>query len=299
MHKYMKKLYNLNIFKIKKEFNIRIDEKIQEHNDSNLNYFQTRKLMLEIDESTTILLVKHSNLTMVENSITEDNIYLSNYNYNYSNSILNINQSLTESTFCHTKINEDNSIIQDMHELKFNSLRADFCLKYNLYDIPLALEICNYNHPPKYKITDELFAFLYPNEPITYCITITGFIMNNKILNLVSKNLEAKDGQANFNFILGLYFCGKKEQIKIGNQIESKICKPNEFICKQCMDLNKQKYNLKKKYLININGRISKINKGSYHCFGNFLIGNQIEQCITKFSCNACKNLNINSEYYF
>ena len=63
--------------------------------------------------------------------------------------------------------------------------------------------------------------------------------------------------------------------------------------------INKQKYNLKKKYLININGRISKINKGSYHCFGNFLIGNQIEQCITKFSCNACKNLNINSEYYF
>ena len=61
-----------------------------------------------------------------------------------------------------------------------------------------------------------------------------------------SKNLETKDPQANFNFILGLYFCGKKEQIKIRNQIESKICKPNEFICKQCMHLNKQKYNSKK-----------------------------------------------------
>ena len=100
--------------------------------------------MLEIDESTTILLVKHSNLTIVENSNSEDNIYLANYNYNYSNSLLNINQSLTESTFFHTKINEDNSVIQDMYELKFNFLRANFCLKYNLYDIPLVLEIFNY-----------------------------------------------------------------------------------------------------------------------------------------------------------
>ena len=67
------------------------------------------------------------------------------------------------------------------------------------------------------------------------------------------------------------------------------------------MEINKKKYNLKDKYLININGRVAKINKGSYHCFGHFLCGyneNQIEDCISKFSCKACKLLDEYSNYY-
>ena len=99
------------------------------------------------------------------------------------------------------------------------------------------------------------------------------------------------------NNSLGLYFCGK--EIKIENEI--KKCAPNEFICKECMEINKKKYNLNGKYLININGRVAKINKGSYHCFGHFLYGNngnQIEDCISKFSCNACKLLDNYCNYY-
>ena len=304
----MKKEYNLNILKIKKEFNNNLDGKIQEYNDSNLDYFQIRKIALEIDESTTIVLLANLNLTMFNHPNNTENNNVTNsytintslYNYNNFNFLSNINHSLTESTFSNTKSEEDNndSIKKDIDELKFNSLRAEYYLKYDLYDIPLTLEICNFNHPPKYKIKDDLYAFLYPNESITYCITVAGFIANKNILNSNSISIEANDKQNKFNLILGLYFCGKKEEIKIGNKFESKICKSNEFMCKKCMNLNKQKYNLKKKYLININGRISKINKGSYHCFGNFLSRNQIEQCINKFSCNACKNLNDFQEHY-
>ena len=43
MHKYMKKLYNLNIFQIKKDFNIHIKKKMQEYNDSNL-LFSNKKI---------------------------------------------------------------------------------------------------------------------------------------------------------------------------------------------------------------------------------------------------------------
>ena len=64
------------------------------------------------------------------------------------------------------------------------------------------------------------------------------------------------------------------------------------------MKNNKEIYNIKKNYLININGRVAKINKGKYHCFGHFLVGNQIEDCISKFTCKACKLLQIYSEYY-
>ena len=64
------------------------------------------------------------------------------------------------------------------------------------------------------------------------------------------------------------------------------------------MEINKKHYNIKKSYLINIYGRVAKINKGGYHCFGHFLLGNQIEQCISKFSCNGCKVLDLYSKYF-
>ena len=64
------------------------------------------------------------------------------------------------------------------------------------------------------------------------------------------------------------------------------------------MKLNKEKYFIKNDYLININGRVTRINKGKYHCFGHFLVGNQIEDCINKFTCKACKMLNSIKDYY-
>ena len=64
------------------------------------------------------------------------------------------------------------------------------------------------------------------------------------------------------------------------------------------MKINKEKYIIKNNYLIAINGRIAKKNKGSYHCFGHFLCGNQIEDCIKKYTCKSCKLLNYYSNIY-
>ena len=92
-----------------------------------------------------------------------------------------------------------------------------------------------------------------------------------------------------------LYFCGKTENLE--NEKQLKKCCPNEFMCKKCMDINKKKYNINNDSLINIKGRVSKIYHGSYHCFNNFLLGYQIEECISK-TCEACKLLDSYSKYY-
>ena len=69
------------------------------------------------------------------------------------------------------------------------------------------------------------------------------------------------------------------------------------------MEKNKKRYNLKNKYLININGRVAKKIKDEdkeFHCFGHFLIGKiQIENCLDKFCCEACELLSQYENYYF
>ena len=149
--------------------------------------------------------------------------------------------------------------------------------------------------PLQYQINEKHSAFLYPNGLDTYAISISGFLVKDEQnLFLINNN------EINYNIFvesLGLHFCGKNIEIKNGIGI-NKICKPNEFMCKECMNKNKKLYNIKNKYLININGRIAKINKGNFHCFGKFLSGNQIEDCINKFSCMACKLLDQYFLYY-
>ena len=100
-----------------------------------------------------------------------------------------------------------------------------------------------------------------------------------------------------YNEALGFFFCGNNIQLE-NNEI--KKCCPNEMMCKECMEKNKKRYKLKNKHLININGRETKKNKSNnFHCFGKFNIGNQIENCIQKFSCEACKLLDKYEQYYF
>ena len=43
-----------------------------------------------------------------------------------------------------------------------------------------------------------------------------------------------------YNESLGLFFCGKKIEL---NQKEVKRCCPNEMMCKECMNKNKNRYN--------------------------------------------------------
>lgn len=293
-------------FKIKimitqiREYNEKCLENIDKNDDK-------KRLSLLIQEKTTIYYSYEKNniLISIKNGIEGSISYFANSN-SLNNSYLNLlnNYSilydysiLSGSTCTDSKIYQSNSnlILLEEIENKFNSARVDYCLRYKLYDIPLTQEYLNFNHPPKYIINEEYFSYVYPNEQITYLISISGFLFKgNNINNLIdNKSIESK-----YFPKLGLFFCGNNIEFKINNKEQIKKCEPNEFICKKCLELNKNIYKLEKHYLINILGRVAKINKGSYHCFGHFMVNNELVECITRFTCKGCKLLNIYSKYY-
>ena len=294
--------FNINIKEIKQYDDDQIqNRKKKEIKSSNNDYLDTIAA-LQCQQSTECTNVPNNNC--LNNSLNTS--FLNSYTLNNSdsNSLIQINYSLnssdSQSTFYDSKsyINKNDSLLEKEKEKenKFNLVRANFYIKNRLYDIPLNIEYNICNLPPKYKINEIYSAYLYPNDFTTYCITITAFLKKDEIY------INSKDevnNTKNYISLLGLYFCGENIEIKNENKIITMKCEPNEFMCKQCMELNKKLYNINDKYLININGRIAKKNKGTYHCFGHFLSGNQIEDCIVKFTCKSCKILNLLSEYYF
>ena len=252
------------------------------------------------NKTTTCYTDKEESNSISQNSLSSLSLSNSNtlFSQNYDfNSYSSYNPHENDSTFDQTKqiISIHNTlIINNYDEQRFNSVRASYYIKYNLHDIPL-YQFNNFNLPAKYNINDNLFGFLYPNEIVTYMITISGFLKTDKI-NIFPNIPKIENSQ--FNSFLGLAFCGKIIEIETNNGIEKKKCTPHEFLCSNCNEINKKIYNIKKKYIIGINGRITKINKGKYHCFGHFLIKNQIEDCITNFCCKSCKQINLYSKYY-
>ena len=173
--------------------------------------------------------------------------------------------------------------------------KKKYWIKYNLYD-----NITDYNNkkiklPRLVQLDEEKYCYIYLNKLETYYYTKSAFLGLNKSINDDKYDLN----ECKLNESLGLFFCGKN--IEYNNK--NKICSPNNMICRKCMEKNKKRYNLKNKYLININGRVSKkINDEDkeFHCFGHFLNGNiQIENCLDKFCCEACELLSQYENYYF
>ena len=287
-------LFFLEIPKVKKEYDNRLISQFPNAKNSNEIPLEVRIFILQKNASTENLLDKE---IVFNNSILSNSNTL-NISFIVNNSFFNAsNNSDLQSTINDSKspLNVQHSTMEKPKEYKFNSLRSNFYLKNLLYDIQLHEDFNNLKIPTKYIIEGEYFGFLYYNDLTTFCISISGFIKNShKSQHLLSD--ETIDKECNDDY--GLYFCKKNIEIESASEITSKKCSPNEFMCKNCMEKNKKMYNIKKKYLININGRVAKINKGSYHCFGHFLCGNQIEDCITKFTCEACKMLNLYSNYF-
>ena len=282
--------FRIRINQIRKSNENNRKNEIQKYHDSNLSTFDKGMLILQ-NEKTTICLIQND---VIQNQTNDSisNLFLNNsiLNFSYSN--------ISESTLDDSKINgklKDSNMTQINIDKKLNQVRTDFCLKYKLYDIPLTIEYLNFNHPPKYKINDEYYIYLYPNEIRTFCLTVPGFMYKN---NMVLDSIDKKVNDSEYNLMYGIYFCNKNIEVIVGDKIETKKCSPNNFICSLCMKINKEKYKIKNNYLIAINGRIAKKNKGSYHCFGHFLCGNQIEDCIKKFTCKSCKLLNYYSNIY-
>ena len=172
----------------------------------------------------------------------------------------------------------------------FSSLdieKKNYYLQYKLYDIK---QFENLKYPILFPIKEEIYSYFYYNE-----LTTSHYIQSIQFGEEYSINndIEIDD---NYNNSLGLFFCGK-EIILENNEI--KKCCPNEMICRECMEKNKKRYKLKNRYSININGRAAKKYNNNFHCFGHFIIGRQIENCVGKFSCEACKLLDKYEKYYF
>jgi hypothetical protein len=172
----------------------------------------------------------------------------------------------------------------------FSSLdieKKNYYLQYKLYDIK---QFENLKYPILFPIKEEIYSYFYYNE-----LTTSHYIQSIQFGEEYSINndIEIDD---NYNNSLGLFFCGK-EIILENNEI--KKCCPNEMICRECMEKNKKRYKLKNRYSININGRAAKKHNNNFHCFGHFIIGRQIENCVGKFSCEACKLLDKYEKYYF
>ena len=299
----MKKEIDIPINSIKEEYKKSFESKLKQEN-IDINDFEQILKILKSDKTSKCKLknvISNSTFNNLANNL-ESSIYnphysfILNYIYLYQNDTHNnLFSSSLESTAANSDVieNTSNIIVHDFIEKKFNLARINHCLKNKLYDITLTQELINFNHPIKYKINDEYFSFVYPDELITFCITVSGFLFKNNMLD--SDIICSEYKESKYNQILGVFFCGKT--IKL-NENTIKKCAPNEFICKNCVERNKKIYNLKDHYLINIYGRVSKKNKGVYHCFGNFLVNNKIEECLTSYVCKACSFLNSLSNYY-
>ena len=272
-----------------------IKERMSGITDKNLSEEEKRIMVLKDEKSSRVKQSKNININININSSYVNEDSYSEYENNKTtdttnNSIDTTIDCLNKSfSFFQSLLKEDK---EKEKTNKFNSQRAKFYVKHNLYDILLNIENKYVNLPEKYIINEKYFGLVYPNNMQTYYITESGFIFDyceNKMkIEVIKKYKEKCDKK------VGIYFCGKK--ININNEI--KICSKNNFICKECMKINKEIYKIKNPYLININGRVAKINKNKYHCFGRFIKSNNIEDCITNFSCEACKLLDHLSHYY-
>ena len=173
--------------------------------------------------------------------------------------------------------------------------KIKYWITYKLYD-----NIINYNNkkiklPRLVQLDEDKYCYFYLNKLKTYYYTKSAFLGSNKPINEDKYDSD----ECKLNELLGLYFCG--QNIEYNN--ENTICSPNKMMCKKCMTKNKKRYSLKNKYLININGRLAKKSVDGdkkFHCFGHFLIGKiQIEICLNKFCCKACRLLSKYELYYF
>ena len=313
-NKYKKNFY-IDIETINENYEKLILKRMEKYNNLNISELEKRILALREDKTTTIYIkstVKHDNSNIninvkSENNLKDDHkntneeneniiIYKPSYSNNDNNDKSNISLNKTNDITNNDDIN--NSTINENENSenkknKFNPVRVKYFLKNKIYDIPINLQKEKVKTPTKYWINDKDFGFVYDNNLKTFYITGSEFILNYENDNKIINNNIKCDNE------LGLYFCGKNIEIKNKDGIITKQkCSPDNFMCKECMKINKNNYQIKDNYLININGRVVKKNKGKYHCFGHFLCNNQIEDCIVKFSCKACKLLEEYPEYY-
>ncbi len=301
--------YDIKTDIIKKENEKIIEKECNKINDNNISDFEKRTLVLKSEKTTTI----HTGENKLNINKNESNAISSEQNIEHEERkeeerVNPINESSFEDaptadtssqiknnscenhnlTFIQEKTNPNFNSFDDKEIKKFSEARQAYLLKLHLNDISLNYK--NTLQPEKYKLGHSQYIFAYPNDTNTYCITISEKIKKIKKIETQKDLIQDK----NYCKSLGLFFCGKFiEEFKMK-------CAPNQFMCKECMKINKVQYNLDKNYLINMNGRVAKMQKGSYYCCGIFKGEKESNFgiCAKKFTCKSCNILNLYSNYY-
>ena len=277
----------IDIEKIKENEEIKIYKKIEKIDNNNENYYEKRLFVL-------------NEMSTKKNYMNKEDIKQSTNQQKQIESLNEKSKNLDTPSCTNTA---DYSTFQDSKEAKaqipetddlfktvkskiFNEARAQIHIKYKIFDDLLTNKNSDLIFPEKYNVDFTHYVFVYENNYKTYPIICNETFKHEKDIKF--NNLEEP---------LGLHFCGKK--VKLKGEIEIKECAPDNFICKECMEKNKKRYNLPDNYLININGRVSKNIKGRYHCIGTFGKGKSFEYCVNNFTCKACEILNSCQNYYF
>ena len=253
------KIQIIDITKIRQFVENTVQEKIKEIKDNKLT---TKEKRLQI--------LAEMNTSISYSSIEEDE--------EFKKIIIFQNDNSSNST-------KNSTMTSDMDDIPVDI--KNYRIAYKLYDIKQNIYLDNL---PLKKIDEEKFVYLYKNKLITYYFIKSirfgeEYNINNDIIT-----------DDKYEESYGLFFCGK--QIELDNE-ENKKCCPHDMMCIYCMNKNKKRYKLQSKYAININGRAAKKYNELFHCFGLFLVGNQYENCVGKFSCEACKLLDKYKKYYF
>ena len=265
-----------------------IKEKINNIKDKNLSY-----------EEKYLKILNEENTSISSNEEIKKKIYIIDFTRDISESTNNLSTTGINNISEYKKdywndpestrdFSEQICNISSTEISNISKEKKDYWIKYNLYDV-----VPNVNLKNLIKcdldMDKTIFCYLYTNKLITYYFIKSACFGKDYSIN---DNIKDKE----YNESYGLFFCGKKIEIE---KNEYQECLPDKMICKNCMDKNKKRYNLENTYLININGRVSIEYNGQYHCFGHFSVGNQIENCLKKFSCEACKLLDKYEKYYF
>ena len=277
----------IDIEKIKENEEIKINKKIEKIDNNNENYYEKRLFVLN-EMSTKKYYMNKEDIKQSTNQQKQ----IESLNEKSKNlDTPSCTNTADYSTFQDSKeakaqIPETDDLFKTVKSKIFNEARAQIHIKHKIFDDLLTNKNSDLIFPEKYNVDFTHYVFVYENNYKTYPIICNETFKHEKDIKF--NNLEEP---------LGLHFCGKK--VKLKDEIEIKECAPDNFICKECMEKNKKRYNLPDNYLININGRVSKHIKGRYHCIGTFGKGKSFEYCVNNFTCKACEILNSCQNYYF
>ena len=117
---------------------------------------------------------------------------------------------------------------------------------------------------------------------------------------------EALEFGSSMNLNCDLFYCYKNNDLNC-NCCQKKICEPGSCFCIICLDYNKKYHNLPNHYLINKNGKVSKLIFGNFYCNYEYITekyqnNNLFEIKNTCFfpnyQCKACKELSFLAKKY-